>query len=768
MSSLKSSAAALTEIIWLDRISSIIRLLAVFVVTLASLSVWHSAIAQQQSVSAGTSPPLTLTKMDDVQSGGLLLKSKYSGYYLDAPALATDVDIDINGLIARTTVTQRFENPSNAWVEGVYVFPLPDMSAVDTLRLKIGERYIEGEIKERQEARRVYEAARSAGQRASLVEQERPNMFTNSVANIGPGETISVQITYQETIRYDDGKFHLRFPMVVGPRFIPPAEVQLVSFNESQSTEVHLRDPVPDADRITPPVLHPTQGQRNPITLTVHVDAGFPINGIKGAHHDIKVKRTGSDLATITLARQNEVANRDFELVWQSKNGAVPQTAVFEEVVDGKTFVAGFIIPPADSDDSSQPSRETIFVIDNSGSMGGASIRQAKESLLFALKTLAPGDRFNVIRFDDTTDSVFPSPQPVAAETLSAATRYINRLEAEGGTMMLPALQSALYDPHAAQEGDTTLRQVIFLTDGSIGNEAQLFEEIDRSLGRSRLFTVGIGSAPNSYFMTRAARLGRGTFTHIGSERQVTERMSVLLSKLKSPVMTDISVTSASPNAAEVWPNPLPDLYAGEPIIFTAMVDNGAYVFDAIGKTPNKNWLQKLSAKNAKSGVGIAKIWARNKIASIEELRFQGANQTKIDSEVLQVALAHHLVTRLTSLVAVDKTPARPSGAQLLSQPVPLNLPEGWDFDKVFGDSVPSRRADLSSPQTQTVLAALQSRAAAPTLDTPPSEQGIVLPQGSTDKWLLLIIGMLCMIGGLVMAALQWREITAASGQELF
>ena len=767
MSQFENVAVAYAQSVCLDRIFGVLRLLALSVVTLIGLSFWQNANAQQVDAGEVGRPQLTLTKMADVGRGGLLLKTSYEGYYLEAPALATDVQVAVNGLIARTKITQRFENPSSEWVEGLYVFPLPDMSAVDTLRMQIGERFIEGDIKERQEARRVYEAARNAGKRASLIEQERPNMFTNSVANIGPGETIIIQIEYQESIRYDAGKFHLRFPMVVGPRFMPPAEPQLVSAPGGQRAEIVLRDPVPDAARITPPVLHPAQGSRNPIQMTIQLNAGFPIGGIRSAHHDVRVKHDNDMSATISFVQHDEVANRDFELVWQAAENSAPRTALFKETIDGKTYLSGFVVPPQLSTETEQHTREAIFVIDNSGSMGGASIRQAKESLLFALSTLAPGDRFNVIRFDDTTDSLFPSPQAVSNQSIAVAKRYIERLDAAGGTMMLPALQVALQDPNSERTDTPTLRQVVFLTDGAIGNEAQLFAEIENSLGRSRLFTVGIGSAPNSYFMSRAARLGRGTFTHVGSERQVKERMSDLLAKLQSPVMTNVKITADGEISDKIWPNPLPDLYAGEPVMFTAMIETPSAEFQLSGQTISGDWTDTVSTRDATEAAGIAKLWARNKIASLEEWRFQGARLDRIDAEVLKVALQHHLVTRLTSLVAVDREVARPANRDLLSQDVPLNLPEGWDFEKIFGDTTPTHRASYQSPHAQTLLASLQTTQGPNTTADADQVQGLHLPQGSTDRWLLLIFGLICMFSGLILSAAQWRTMRAATERPL-
>ena len=361
MSQFENVTVAYTQSVCLERISSALRMLTLSIATLIALAVWHNAHAQQVNSVVAGQPQLALAKISDVGSGGLLLKTSYEGYYLEAPALATNVEVTINGLVARTKITQRFENPSSEWIEGLYVFPLPDMSAVDTLRMQIGERFIEGDIKERQEARRVYEAARNAGQRTSLIEQERPNIFTNSVANIGPGETVIVQIEYQESIRFEAGQFHLRFPMVVGPRFIPPVEPQLVSAPGGQHAEIVLRDPVPDAARITPPVLHPAQGPRNPIQMTIQLDTGFPIDIIRSAHHDIRVKRADDTSATITFVHQDESANRDFELVWQATKNNLPRTALFKETIDGKTYLAGLVVPTATVRGDSTPQPRSDF-----------------------------------------------------------------------------------------------------------------------------------------------------------------------------------------------------------------------------------------------------------------------------------------------------------------------------------------------------------------------------------------------------------------------
>ena len=261
-------------------------------------------------------------------------------------------------------------------------------------------------------------------------------------------------------------------------------------------------------------------------------------------------------------------ADRDFELTWKPVAEKAPSVGLFREHVGNADYLLAFVTPPSVEQAEQKPlPREVIFVIDNSGSMGGTSIVQAKASLIYALGRLQPGDRFNVIRFDHTMDVLFPNSVPADAPHIGHATSFVNALQAAGGTEMVPAMRAALTDN---ANGDTnTLRQVVFLTDGAIGNEQQLFETITAMRGRSRVFMVGIGSAPNTYLMTRAAELGRGAFTHIGSVDQVEERMRDLFAKLENPAVTGLTV-KFSDATAEITPAVIPDLYRDEPLVLAA------------------------------------------------------------------------------------------------------------------------------------------------------------------------------------------------------
>lgn len=625
---------------------------------------------------------LRLTEPSGATSGTLMLQSDTPGKFHQAPLLATHVDIDISGPMARTRVTQRFENESDEWVEGIYVFPLPDESAVDRLRMQVGDRFIEGKIKEKQEARQVYEEARRQGRKASLLEQQRANIFTNSVANIGPGETVIVQIEYQQTVRIESGRFSIRFPMVVAPRYNPEPQVVLASIDAETGWAVS--DPVPDRETISPPVLHPGLGPVNPVSMDISLDAGFPIGTLAAPFHDVTMQRQDRHVATLTLKEDSVPANRDFELVWTPEKGSRPKAALFTEKVQDKDYFLLMVTPPEAQAVAAVPAREVIFVVDTSGSMGGESIRQARQSLAMALQRLKPHDTFNVIAFNTSTRVLFPEPMPATEGALRRGLAWVEGLNASGGTEMLPALRTAL---GMGSRDNGRLTQVIFLTDGAIGNEQELFETMANRAGDTRIFTVGIGSAPNSYFMTRAAELGRGTFTHIGNVTQVAERMGDLFVKLETPVITDLQLDWPEGASVETSYTVMPDVYAGETLTVAAQssADTGALTLS--GQSGGQPWSVSLALEQASRREGISKLWARKKISALELDRARRtATPEKLDAEILSIALTHQLVSRLTSLVAVDITPSRPVGEALSARNIPLNLPDGWDFEKVFGE----------------------------------------------------------------------------------
>jgi Ca-activated chloride channel homolog len=431
------------------------------------------------------------------------------------------------------------------------------------------------------------------------------------------------------------------------------------------------------------------------------------------------------------------------------------------------------VTPPALANAVAQPRpREIVFVIDNSGSMGGTSITQAKASLLYGLAHLKSTDRFNVIRFDHTMDVLFSDTVPADAAHLDQAKAFVSALEARGGTEMVPAMKAALTDRRDADEG--FLRQVVFLTDGEIGNEQQLFDTIAAMRGRSRVFMVGIGSAPNSFLMTRAAEIGRGTYTHIGSVDQVETRMRALFDKLENPVVTGL--TAVYTGEADMTPAILPDLYRGEPVVLAAKVSSLNGTLEISGRIGDRPWEVRLPVANAAEEQGLSKLWARRKIADAEVARTLGqATPEETDRRILALALGHHLVSRLTSLVAVDTTPSRPAGTHLARAELPLNLPAGWDFDKVFGtfgegSRDPAPRHEDRTDATPGLKLADASHAAAPpaqaravSMPVASSQGGVVLPKTATDAEIRMMLGAVLMLLSFLLLMLRRLGIGKAS-----
>jgi len=596
-----------------------------------------------------------------MQTGSLLMRMQHG--YVAATVLNTDVNISINGLVARVSLMQEFKNEHSEWVEGVYVFPLPDKAAVDHMRLHIGDRIIEGEIQEKDKARKEYEQAKLAGKKTSLVEQQRANLFTTSVANIGPGETVIVEIEYLEDVRYDDGTFSLRFPMTLTPRFIPG---QALPDKQGSGWS-------PDASLITPPMVSASAGHR--VTLQATVNAGMPLEIIASRYHPVNVHEA-SGRYVVTFPDGQVPMDHDFELLWRPVPSSAPRAMAFSETINGEPHFLFMVMPPEAGAPVAAPvPREMIFIIDTSGSMHGVSIQQAKRALGRALDGLKTGDRFNVIEFNSYHHALFPTSVSADPSRIAAAKRFVRSLQANGGTNMQPALEFALQSAPA----ESYLRQIVFITDGAVGNEEGLYQLIEANLGSSRLFTVGIGSA---------AEAGRGTFTIISALHEVGEKMDRLFRKLEQPQVTNIQMHWPGGAVVDTYPSLVPDLYLGEPVTVRAKSAHPFEEHDTVrisGDSIGGGWSSDLALGGDEQSSGVGALWARARIAALLDMARRGADAKETRRSIVKTALAHHLVSKYTSLVAVDKTPTRPSGDPLLSEQVPNLMPYGQSGAAIFG-----------------------------------------------------------------------------------
>jgi Ca-activated chloride channel family protein len=398
-----------------------------------------------------------------------------------------------------------------------------------------------------------------------------------------------------------------------------------------------------------------------------------PIAGVVSSYHEAMVEKAAGNRTSIYLSKAQDAADRDFELKWRLASGGEPQAAVFTQQVAGSDYGLVMVVPPQPTAQEKAAfqkiPREIVIIVDTSGSMEGASMQQAKQAVAFALDTLAERDRFNVIEFNSVTKPLFQSSLPASAANLAQAKQWVSKLRATGGTEMAPALTFALN----GQSTPGYLRQVIFMTDGGVTNEEELFRLIATRLGESRLFTVGIGSAPNGHFMTKAAQFGRGTFTYVGKVEEVNEKMTGLFARIEAPVLRDVTLTWADGSAVETFPERVPDLYLGEPIVVSAASHNFARTVIVSGTRGNQPWSVALTPVSDSAGVGA--LWARSKIASLMDEITRGGDVATLRPAVIRVALDHHLVSAYTSLVAVDVTPS--NNGTVKTAFVKASLPQG-------------------------------------------------------------------------------------------
>lgn len=671
-----------------------------------------------------------------IDEGGLFFPGDKPGTVTPAPVLKTEIDAAVSGPVVRYKLRHTFMNTSKQWSEAIYTYPLPSGSAVDRLKMTIGDRVVDGRIEEKSEARRMYNQAKSNGQRASIVEQQRPNIFTTSLANIAPGERITVEIGFQETLKMRDGGFRLRMPLVVGPRYIPGEAIE----GFKATGWAPPTSEVKDAHLITPPVRTVEEGSGNPVSLNIDLDAGFPLAALGSPSHELTIEKRGDGKARIAI-KDTVPADKDFTLVWKARTGDTPAAGLFTETVNGTRYALLMLSPPISDQPPERTPRDLVFVVDTSGSMHGASIDQAKAALRLALDRLSPDDGFRIVRFSNTMSSFRPAKVMATPKNIAAAKEYVGALEAEGGTEIVKALSHAL----AQQRSRDRLTQVVLLTDGAVGNEQALFDVIDRHISEARLFTVGIGTAPNGYLMTRAAHAGRGTFTFIEHIDEVAEQMTALFTMLETPALTDVTLDwQGGESQAETWPNPVPDLYLGEPVTVLAALGEGTGSVNVSGRIGGKVWRAQVPVIDGQERPGVGALWARQKIRGLEDRMRWAEDREAVKADIINTALQFELVSRFTSLVAIDDFKTRPDNLPLASTEIPTNMPEGWSREHVsgeFGQPAPqpgvqkTRIFDRASPLLRQTMSKSANKLAS-------------VPQTATPAPFILLIGMLLLLAG--------------------
>ena len=595
---------------------------------------------------------------------------------LPFPLMHTEVHASVSGYIASVDVVQQFYNPYVEKIEAEYVFPLPQNAAINEFIMHIGSRSIRGIIRERQEAEQIYEQAKSQGYTTSLLTQERPNIFTQKVANIESQQSIHVEIKYFNTLAYVDGWYEFVFPMVVGPRFNPPHQSDGIGAmplggrgTSGQTTEI--------------PYLAPGQRSGHDIALSLDIHAGTKIERIECRSHDIsKTMQTTQD-AAIAIKAKDSIPNKDFVLRYKVAGDSVKSAFLAGSDSRGSYFSL-MLYPPEQLSDADRTPVEMVFVVDCSGSMSGKPLNMAKDAIRRAIKKLEPDDTFQIIRFSNTASKLGYYPVPATRDNIRRGLRYVGSLKSDGGTMMIEGIKAALDYPHDARR----LRLVSFMTDGYIGNESEILAAIEPRLGRTRIFSFGVGSSVNRYLLDRMAKLGNGAMAYIGLNDNPADAIDAFYDRICHPALTDIVIDWGGLHVSDVYPSTLPDLFVGRPVIltgrFTGHLPVNIRLTGRVGDSYRALTIPVVDDMIPSVHSGISYIWARKKIEDLS-MRTLVEQDVSLLSQIEQTALEYGLMSPFTAFVAVDSS-HRTEGDHGVSVQVPVPVPDGVRYDTTVSD----------------------------------------------------------------------------------
>lgn len=622
-------------------------------------------VIEQPARSESTSPDAS------ARGRGGELNALVGGHEIPLPLEHTDVQANISAFVSTVKVTQNFGNPYDTKIEAVYVFPLPHDAAVTEFVMTIGERRILGLIREREEAQQIYLQARADGYVASLLTQERPNVFTQRVANIEPGKNVDVQTTYFGLLAYHDGEYEFAFPMVVGPRFNPPGKTDGIGAvvagkagASGQKTELQY--------------LKPEMVSGHDISLEVDVEAGVDIEDIYSRTHEIAVNWKSPTHAVVALNAQDHIPNRDFVLRYKVAGERLKTAMLVNRGKNGGVF-ALVLQPPADLKNLPRVPREMVFVLDCSGSMEGRPLAKAKEAMRHCLNKLDSNDSFQLVRFSDDASALGSSPIRATRLNVLRGLAYLEMLRSEGGTMMIEGVQAALDFPHDPGR----LRIVSFMTDGYIGNEAEILAAIEEKIGSARIFSFGVGTSVNRYLLEGMARVGRGAVAYVNLNDPATEAVDLFYERASRPALADIEVDWGSLRVSDIYPPVLPDVFVGRPVLITGRFEGEAPATIQIrGKagTEERSFTIDVDPKAAEAEhPGIESIWARWKLRDLSDQEVSNPSE-QLRREIIETSLAYHLLCQYTGFVAVDES-ERTAGGEGVSVAIPVPVPESVRYE---------------------------------------------------------------------------------------
>ncbi len=600
------------------------------------------------------------------------------------PLKHTSVVADVPGSCARVKVTQEFVNPTRDKIEAVYVFPLPNDAAVDWMEMKVGERTIRADIKERQEAKRIYQQAREQGHVAALLDQERPNIFTQSVANIMPGEKVTVTISYLQILGYEDGYYEFVFPMVVGPRYMPGTPTGNTGVGMAPDT-----DQVPDASKISPPITPEGTRAGHDISVQVNINSATPLSDVISVQHKIDLKHRGKTGATVSLKSNDTIPNKDFILRYSAGGKGIETGILTHTRADGDGFFTLILQPPARPQSSQIIPKEMIFVIDSSGSMMGEPIEKAKETMDLCIRQMNPYDTFQLMSFANDVTKCFDKPQPNTPDNQIIGLSFLRDRLGSGGTEMMKPIQESLGLP----ADPTRMRIVCFMTDGYVGNDMEILDAIKKNLGDARVFSFGVGSSVNRYLLDGMAKVGKGAAEYVTLGEPGAEPANRFYGRIGNPMLTDIKVDWGGLPVTQIYPETAPDLFSGRPLIIKGRYSNaGSGKITISGKHGDDIWSQTIEARLPKEDVrhpALPTLWAREYISDLMDQDLLGIQRgkpnTEIKDSIVKCALDFRLMSQYTSFVAVEEKIVTQGGKPVKIQ-VPVEMPQGVEYEGIFGD----------------------------------------------------------------------------------
>ncbi len=575
------------------------------------------------------------------------------------PLKSTSADVKIAGVIADVTVSQVYKNEGKKALEAIYVFPASTRAAVYEVKMTIGERTIAAQIQKREEARQTYEKAKREGRSASLLEQQRPNVFQMNVANILPGDEIKTELRYTELLTPTDGMYDFVYPTVVGPRY--------------SNAQAHQ---APPSERWSQnPYLHEGEAPPYSFDIKAHLSAGLPIKEMSCPSHKTTISYEGKDRASVILDPSEQAGgNRDFILKYRLSGNEIESGLLLYEGKDENFFLL-MMQPPKRFSQADITPREYIFIVDISGSMHGYPLETTKKLLKDLIGGLGPKDAFNVLLFAGSSQVLSEKSLPADAENIRRALDLIERQQGGGGTELLPAMKRALALPRS--EGRS--RTLIIATDGYVTVEPEVFDLIGNKIGDANFFAFGIGSSVNRFLIEGIARVGRGEPFIVTKPEEAPALAEKLRKYVQSPLLTRARLDFGSFDAYDVSPSGIPDLFAERPaIIFGKWKGNPAGNIKINGLSGGKKYEKNVNAASslpAPENSALRYLWARSEIAELADYNKLRASDERI-AKITDLGLKYNLLTAYTSFVAVD-TEARRKGEDSAVVNQPLPLPQG-------------------------------------------------------------------------------------------